>query len=66
MLYSYFSYLQFLPETYSQNKFYGKDELYDKEIRERINREDSLIRQGEINYMNGTVQVIIPYQEKNF
>ena len=55
-----------MPETYSQNKFYGKDELYDKEIRERINREDSLIRQGEINYMNGTVQVIIPYQEKNF
>jgi len=55
-----------LPETNSQNKFYGKDELYDKEIRERINTEDSLIRQGEINYMNGTVQVIIPYQEKNF
>ena len=66
MLYSYFSYLQFLPETNSQNKFYGKDELYDKEIRDRINREDSLIRQGEINYMNGTVQVIIPYQEKSF
>ena len=64
-IYLLFSILQFLAKTNSQNKYYGKDELYDNEIRDRINRADSLIREGVINYMNGTVQVIIPYHEEN-
>ena len=56
-------YLQFLPKTENEIKFYGKDSQYDKEIKKRINRTDSLVRQGEVDYANGNVQVIIPCSE---
>ena len=55
--------LQFVPQTESENKYYGKDDLFDKNIKDKINRTDSLVRQGIVDYNNGTVRVIIPYLE---
>ena len=57
--------LQIFPETENQKKYYGKDCSCYKEIKNKINRNDSLVHQGVVNYMNGTVQVIIPYQDSN-
>ncbi len=52
-----------MPQTKSQKKFYGKDDEYDKEIKNQINRVDSLFPQkSTIDYINGNVEVIIPGQ----
>ena len=58
--------LQILPKTDSENKFYSKDINYDKEVKDKINRNDSLIRNGATDYINGNVQVIIPCSETKF
>ena len=63
---NFFFYLQFLPKNESEEKFYKKDPTFDREIKNRINRTDSLIRQGETEYTNGNVQVIIPCHETRF
>ena len=55
-----------MPNSENQNKFYGKDNVYDKNIKNKINRTDSLVRQGETEYINGNVQIIIPCQETKF
>ena len=55
-----------MPNSESQSKFYGKDNVYDKNIKNKINRTDSLVRQGETEYINGNVQIIIPCQETKF
>ena len=55
-----------MPKTESEDKFYIKDPSFDKNIKNKINRTDSLIRQGENEYTNGNVQVIIPCQETRF
>ena len=63
MTYKLIFIVQILPKTESEDKYYGKDKGYDEDIKDKINREDSLIRQGMVNYSNGNVQVIIPYYE---
>ena len=61
--FNFIFFLQLLPKTKSQNKFYGKDSEYDDEIKGHINRVDSLYPQkGTIDYINGNVEVIIPSQ----
>ena len=55
-----------MPKTQSEDKFYIKDPAFDREIKYKINRTDSLIRQGETEYTNGNVQVIIPCHETKF
>ena len=55
-----------MPKTDSENKFYSKDINYDKEIKTKINRNDSLVRNGATDYTNGNVQVIIPCDETKF
>ena len=55
-----------MPQTESEDKFYGKDSGYDKDIKGKINRNDSLIRKGATDYTNGNVQVIIPCRETKF
>ena len=52
-----------MPKTINENKFYGKDNEYDKGIKDKIIRSDSLIQKGTTDYTNGNVQVIIPYNE---
>ena len=52
-----------MPKTQSQNKFYRKDDDYDKDIKNQINRVDSLFQQKvPLDYVNGNVEVIIPGQ----
>ena len=52
-----------MPKTASENIFYGKDNEYDKGIKDKIIRSDSLIQKGTTDYVNGNVQVIIPYND---
>ena len=52
-----------MPKTKSQNKFYGKDSEFDNDIKNQINRVDSLYQQkSPDSYFNGNVEVIIPGQ----
>ena len=55
-----------MPKTDSENKFYSKDINYDKEIKTKIYRNDSLVRNGATDYTNGNVQVIIPCDGTKF
>ena len=50
-----------MPKTINENKYYGKDNEYDRGIKDKIIRSDSLIQKGGADYTNGNVQVIIPY-----
>ncbi len=59
-------FLQFKPNDNEDDKFYGKAITFDRVIKNKINRTDSLVRQGETEYTNGNVQVIIPVQETKF
>ena len=54
-----------MPRNKSEEKFYGKDSNYDKNIKYQIAREDSFNQPNKNNkYINGTVEVIIPGQKK--
>ncbi len=46
--------------------FYGKDKEYDKDVKNKIDRTSSLIRNGVREYQNGNVEVIVPCANKNF
>ena len=46
--------------------FYGKDSTYDKDVKNRIDRTSSLIRNGVTEYINGNVEVIVPCASKDF
>lgn len=58
--------IQIIPRTKSEEMFYGKDKEYDKEVRNKIDRTSSLIRNGIREYHNGNVEVIVPCAIKNF
>ena len=52
-----------MPKTQSQNKFYRKDDDYDRNIKNQINRVDSFFHQKvPSDYDNGNVKVIFPKQ----
>ena len=53
-------FIQIVPRTKSEEMFYGKDSTYDKDVKNRIDRTSSLIRNGVSEYKNGNVEVIIP------
>ena len=54
-----------MPKTESERIFYGKEKSYDKNIKDKIVRSDSLMKNGETNYVNGTVKVFIPWNILN-
>ena len=49
-----------MPKTSSLDIYYGKDKGYDSEVKDKIDRTSSLIRNGVTEYTNGNVEVIIP------
>ena len=63
---NYFYLIQILPRTKSEEIFYGKDSTYDKDVKNRIDRTSSLIRNGVSEYYNGNVEVIVPCASKEF
>ena len=58
--------LQILPQRESEDKYYGKDEAYDKEVKNKINRKDSLLSLGPLDYKNGTIHVITPCSDTKY
>ena len=63
--FKYFYLIQILPRTKSEEMFYGKDSTYDKDVKNRIDRTSSLIRNGVSEYTNGNVEVIVPCASKD-
>lgn len=59
-------YIQRLPRTKSEEIYYGKDIEYDKEVKNKIDRTNSLIRNGVQEYTNGNILVIVPCLDKNY
>ena len=45
--------------------FYGKDIAYEKEVKNKIDRTSSLIRNGVREYSNGNVDIIVPCAGNN-
>ena len=40
--------------------YYGKGDEYDKDVKNKIDRTSSLIRNGITEYTNGNVEIIVP------
>ena len=52
--------VQYLPKNENQKIYYAKDGGYDKDVKNKIDRTSSLIRNGVKEYTNGNVEVIVP------
>ena len=53
-------FIQLKPQSQSEEIYYGKDSGYDKDVKNKIDRTSSLIRNGVREYSNGNVDVIVP------
>ena len=51
--------IQYLPKD-DNRIYYGKGDEYDKDVKNKIDRTSSLIRNGVTEYTNGNVEVIVP------
>ena len=49
-----------MPKNENQKIYYAKDGGYDKDVKNKIDRTSSLIRNGVKEYTNGNVEVIVP------
>ena len=58
--------IQHLPRTKSEEIYYGKDSDYEKDVKNKIDRTSSLVRNGVSEYTNGNVEVILPCAGNNF
>lgn len=58
-------YIQHIPRTRSEEIYYGKDIEYDKEVKDKIDRTNSLIRKGVKEYTNGNILVVVPCIDNN-
>ena len=61
----FFYIIQIIPRSQSESMFYGKDIAYEKEVKNKIDRTSSLIRNGVREYSNGNVDIIVPCAGNN-